>query len=242
MPRRRVLGRPSSLGWGAPKEVTPVTVRGSDAPGVGGYDGGYASTPCFWGRRPGSLLPAAVDAMDTPRASVVLDLGCGEGKNSAYVAERLPTSTIRAVDVSPAALANARDAWPEAARIRWEHGDALEVLHETRDGSADLVICYGLAHCLKSVDKIWELIREVGRSTSIGGVVVFVAFNDRSQDLARAHPGFRPTLVSHERYCESLVRAGFDLLHESDTDLLERHPNNNVEHHHSMTRILGIRA
>jgi hypothetical protein len=64
------------------------------------------------------------------------------------------------------------------------------------------------------------------------------AFNSRSQDL-RAHPGFRPTLLDHASYERAFC--GWNLIESSDRDLVERHPHNDIEHSHSLTRILAQR-
>lgn len=69
-----------------------------------------------------------------------------------------------------------------------------------------------------------------------GAYNVICAFNVRRQELD-AHPGFSPTLLSHEDYLAAY--ASWDLVKESDSDLTETHPHNNLEHTHSMTRILA---
>ena len=45
----------------------------------------------------------------------VLDLGCGEGKNAAFLASR--GALVEAIDSSELALANARSAWPSAENV-----------------------------------------------------------------------------------------------------------------------------
>ena len=99
-----------------------------------------------------------------------------------------------------------------------------------------MVIAYGLLHCLPSAAEVHDLITRLQNATRQSGYNVICAFNDRHQEL-HAHPGFSPSLLSHADY---LARyASWKMLKESDSDLTERHPHNNLEHTHSMTRILA---
>src|SRR5690242_3361911 len=81
----------------------------------GGYDEGYRACPCFWGTTPGSLVLELAETVPLAGSSV-LDLGCGEGKNAAWLAER--GCSVRAVDVSQLAIANARQAF-RGADVDW---------------------------------------------------------------------------------------------------------------------------
>lgn len=197
----------------------------------GGYDDGYASCPCFWGRDPGSLVAHLARLVPSFEGMRVLDLGCGEGKNAAYLAER--GAIVEAIDVSPLALANARAAWPHV-QVQWREGDVRESL--LGDARFDLVIAYGLLHCLRTSEEISDTIRRIQEATVPDGWNIVCVFNDRRQEL-HAHPGFQPTLRPHEWFV-NLYEAWTQLVC-TDEDLLETHPTNNIAHTHSMTRILA---
>lgn len=197
----------------------------------GGYDAGYRSCPCFWGRAPGSVLRWLHDKTDL-RGADVLDLGCGEGKNAAWLSTM--GCQVTAVDISKHALQNARRAWPEST-VHWIEADAASL--EWAQQSYDLVIAYGLLHCLGK-EQVPHVIQLIQQATRPHGINVIVAFNNRNQDLS-AHPGFNPTLLSHQYFL--LCYADWELLLATDEDLTETHPHNNIEHTHSMTRIAARR-
>jgi len=199
----------------------------------GGYDDGYRNCPCFWGTEPGSLvrrLPEFVDSFDGLH---VLDAGCGEGKNAAALAQR--GALVDAFDVSQYAVENGRRQWPELESIRWRVADARN--EDLPAAHYDLVIAYGFTHCLADEAEIVDLVSKLQAAAKASALHVLVAFNDRRQELEAAHPGFHPTLLSHARYLD--LYDGWEILVESDTDLTETHPHNQIEHTHSMTRLIA---
>jgi cyclopropane fatty-acyl-phospholipid synthase-like methyltransferase len=104
--------------------------------------------------------------------------------------------------------------------------------------SYDIVVAYGLLHCLSDAHAVEEIVGKLQQTTRPGGLHLVCTFNDRSQDLS-AHPGFQPFLASHSWY---LARyATWEVLEASDADLTERHPHNDRLHTHSMTRVVARR-
>lgn len=197
----------------------------------GGYDEGYHACPCFWGDKPGSLVAELLAERDVAGWHV-LDLGCGEGKNAAALAQA--GAHVIAIDCSEIAIARGKENFG-SLRINWLVDDAAKF--PVRPGGYDLVVMYGLPHCLPNSEHISALIDQASAATRCSGVHLLVAFNDRDQDLERAHPGFKPTLVSHKFYvdayaCHRIVRA-------TDATLRETHPHNGIIHHHSMTRLVA---
>lgn len=162
----------------------------------------------------------------------VLDAGCGEGKNAAYLAGG--GAVVRAIDVSELALANARRTWNKTRRITWEQADIRST--PFHDETYDIVISYGLIHCLSSPREIESTLKKLQGATKVGGYHVICSFNSRKQDLS-AHPGFIPCLVPHE-FILSLY-ANWSILEVTDNDLEETHPHNNLRHTHSLTRVLA---
>jgi tellurite methyltransferase len=209
--------------------MSTVTESRADS---GGYDAGYRACGCFWGRKPGSLVRMLVQEVGIPMGAAVLDAGCGEGKNAVFLGGF--GASVRAVDVSEAAIANARRAWGNLRSVDWEIADVREL--SLPPAMLDVVVAYGLLHCLRSEAEIKATVKHLQEATASGGLHVVCVFNDRAQDL-RAHPEFQPTLLGHVFYLS--LYAGWEILHASDRDLFETHPHNGIPHSHSMTRLLA---
>lgn len=196
----------------------------------GGYDDGYRACPCFWGRKPGSLVERFLreNSVESMR---VLDAGCGEGKNAAVLSKF--GAQVTAIDCSKAALRNARAAFGEYG-VTWSHGDIRSL--NANESEFDLVVAYGLLHCLRSDAEIAAAVRNLQALTALGGWNIVCAFNDREHDLS-AHPGFSPTLMPHNSYIQ--LYADWSVTFSSDENLYETHPHNNIPHVHSMTRLIA---
>lgn len=198
----------------------------------GGYEDGYRSCSCFWGEGPGSLIAVLESEGIDFRGMSVLDAGCGEGKNAIYLAQK--GANVLAIDISETAIGNAKAIKNLPQGIHWENSDVQKMLFKNEE--FDLVVAYGLLHCLSNKEQILSLVSKFIAATKCGGYIILCAFNNRSQDLS-AHPGFTPTCLSHADYL-SMV-SGLKPIFTSDKDLTEVHPNNNIVHTHSMTRIIA---
>lgn len=198
----------------------------------GGYDDGYKSCKCFWGDEPGSLVRKVQEIIDDWRDLKVLDAGCGEGKNAAFLAEK--GALVTAVDISPYAIANGKARWPDLTNIHWICSSFGDLPGLPSDFS--LVIAYGLLHCLASPELIVSTVDHLMSLVSPGGLIVVCSFNNRHQDLS-AHPGFHPCLIDHLEYAHFFE--GWEIMSCTDADLHETHPHNGIPHTHSMTRIIA---
>lgn len=198
----------------------------------GGYDEGYKACPCFWGNEPGSLITRLETILGDFSNLSVLDAGCGEGKNSAYIARR--EAKVHAIDVSEIGLRNAKEMWANTKNITWEIEDVCS--SDFEKNKYHVIIAYGLLHCLSSDKEIEYLVRKFQAATKQGGYHVICSFNDRHQDLS-AHPNFHPTLAKHDFYIN--LYDGWDILYDSNEILEEIHPHNNIKHSHSLTRLIA---
>src|ERR1700724_131454 len=108
----------------------------------GGYDEGYRKCPCFWGNEPGSYVRELCNLISSVRGCVVLDAGCGEGKNATFLAAG--GAVIDALDVSVLAIENGRRHFGDHPRIEWRVGDVREI--ELSQSHYDVVVAYGLLH------------------------------------------------------------------------------------------------
>ena len=198
---------------------------------TGGYESGYAACSCFWGTEPGSLVRDLL-ALTKVAGLRVLDAGCGEGKNSIALAKE--GATVNAMDSSALAIDHARRMSTNLSGIAYSLGDVRTANFSPE--SFDVVLAYGLLHCLSSEREVSDVLRRLQAATASDGFFVLCAFNDRYQEL-EAHPGFSPTTMKHDWYEEMF--SDWTLLRCFDSDLTEVHPHNGIRHSHSMTRILA---
>jgi len=194
----------------------------------GGYDDGYASVMGFWGTSPGSLVREFL-ARQPAKGMRVLDVGAGEGKNASAFAHA--GANVTALECSATAIKNGLALFPNE-KIEWVHCDALE--YEFAPESYDVIVSYGLTHCLPSQSSARCLISRLQSALVSGGTFILVSFNSGSHDLS-AHPGFNPLLLDHDWYLETFHGWQFESV--SDAILFETHPHNNIPHHHSLTRL-----
>lgn len=201
---------------------------------IGGYDDGYKQCPCFWGESPGSLLQHVPRIIGDLKGKTALDAGCGEGKNAAFLASQ--GMIVDAVDVSAFAIGNGKTRWGELKNIRWFVDDITHLA--SKPNAYDVIVAYGLYHCIRSQDELTHLVNSLKGATRPGGIHVVCAFNARSQDLS-AHPGFHPLLVPDAELRGLYADWHIDL--HTDSDLTETHPHNGITHTHSMTRIIAVK-
>jgi tellurite methyltransferase len=194
----------------------------------GGYDDGYSRCACFWGKSPGSLVRRFIANVPC-KGLRILDLGCGEGKNAYALA--CAGAVVTAVDCSELAIANGRAAFAHG-KIEWVVSESTPYLLACEP--FDVVVMYGLLHCLPSRKAISTVIASALRKTVRGGCHVVATFNDGPHDLS-AHPGLSPTLAPHEFYLHQYRR--HELVTQSTEIIHEVHPHNSIPHYHSLTRL-----
>jgi tellurite methyltransferase len=104
----------------------------------------------------------------------VLDLGCGEGRDSVFFAEL--GATVTGVDLSADGLDKARRlARGRGVRVRWIEGTMPEALPA---GRFDLVFSCGSIHYVPRADRR-PLFRRLAAMTRPGGHQAHVVFTDR---------------------------------------------------------------
>jgi tellurite methyltransferase len=173
----------------------------------------YSRTPkrYIWGTEPSSFA-RQVARLLTPGARV-LDLGCGEGRDSVFFATE--GFEVVGVDLSRAGIAKGRRlADARGVRARWLIGDMTRL----RDaGAFDLVYSCGAIHYVPRPrrERLFPRLRSLTRP---GGLHALVVFTDREVyvekgetidyftpgDLARAYAGWEILLQEEGRIaCEA---------------------------------------
>jgi len=107
--------------------------------------------------------PETVEFLDSlPKSSLVLDVGCGNGRNAVY-AEELGHKVV-AFDVSPAMIGT-------AMRKTKKDSYALADARQTpfRDDSFDAVLAVAVVHHIEAAEGRLDALREVGRVLKSSG-------------------------------------------------------------------------
>src|SRR3954454_11583977 len=86
----------------------------------------------------------------------VLDAGCGTGRVTAVLAERLPRGRVIAVDASPAMVAEARRRLPASVDVR--EADLLDL---ALDEPVDAIVSTATFHWIADHERLFTRLREV---------------------------------------------------------------------------------
>lgn len=151
------------------------------------WDDRYSSAPALWSGQPNHHL--VIEAADlTP--GTALDVGCGEGADSIWLAERgwdVTALEISEVAIDRAARAASERLGDEATRINFCHANIFEWLPET---TFDLVSAQFFHMPPETRSGIWEkLISAVGP----GGTLLVVA-HDADDPHVKEHRSHEPDL------------------------------------------------
>jgi tellurite methyltransferase len=201
--------------------------------GIGQYDTEYSQCPCFWGTEPGKFVQI-IDKYIT--AGSVLDLGAGEGKNSIFLSKL--GFDVTAVEISEYAINNFKTV---LEKCDMAVKDRIKISRENvityQDAKAyDVVIGYGLLHCLSSLNDVDVLVANIKRWVDKNGIVVLVSFNDKLQ-VPEAQDYLQPTLLPIDYLKKSFV--DWNILKYEEDIITETHPTSKIEHQHSLTRIIA---
>ena len=141
----------------------------------GPYDTLYRAKGIVWGDSPGRMVGAAVKRIKTPGRA--LDIGCGDGKNISFLERR--GWIVDGLDISNLA----KHSFLERCRMeRRRHRGCYEILDcnywTPRKEYYDLVICYGLMHCLIRDVHVRNLLERMRFTLKRGGIVAIAVLND----------------------------------------------------------------
>ena len=177
-----------------------------------------------WGRK-------VLSRIDLRGDETVVDAGCGSGRHTAELLERLPRGRVVAVDASPAML---EVAGRELARF----GDRVQLLHSDLldldlDGVADVVVSTATFHWVLDHP---ALFRRLLRALKPGGLLHAQCGGRGNIDRVRTRarrildtPAFRPSMAgftppweyaSPEATAERLRDAGFVAVETGSEDAL----------------------
>ncbi|MGL5864388.1 MAG: class I SAM-dependent methyltransferase [Dermatophilaceae bacterium] len=165
-------------------------------PGPAEWDARYREQQRIWSGEPNHALVTEVDGLASGRA---LDVGCGEGADAVWLAQR--GWQVVGIDPSGVALERARSAATAAGLdITWLHAELAEVAGDLDDAAFDIVTaCYATLF----IDS--DPLATLARLVAPGGSLLVVHHADVDPEQARAH-GFDPA----ELLSPADVAAGLD--------------------------------
>jgi len=132
------------------------------------WDRRYSATGLLWTASPNRFVVAELAGLPPGRA---LDLGCGEGRNAIWLAER--GWQVSAVDFSPVGLDKARRlAGERGVTVNWVSADLRD--YQPRPGAFDLVL---LAY-LHLPPGDWSMVLHSARDTLAPGGTLLVVGHD----------------------------------------------------------------
>jgi len=195
------------------------------------------SNGCFWDTKPASYVRLFLEKYGKDiYGKQVLDLGAGEGKNAVYLANL--GAEVTAVDVSPVALgrfsqqpnfANCSD------RIKYINQDMTDA--DFSRSSFDIIVAYGVLHCLDSAEQVFQMVNRISNWLNPAGFFICATFTNKLPV---------PTVQSYldeksfleEGELENLLTE-FTLLESENSIITETHPTSNIEHQHSIVRLIA---
>lgn len=168
---------------------------------------------------------AVVERLSLSGEETVLDAGCGTGRVTAALLERLPTGRVIAVDADPDMVRVARDSLAPAivdGRLDVIQADLLHLGQSVKSDSVDAVLSTATFHWVLDHDRLFRELLTVMRSGSqlvaqcggAGNVAAVLAAADgvaaRPEYAARFKGWTRPTRYESADDTEArLVDAGF---------------------------------
>lgn len=202
--------------------------------GIGQYDLEYSSCSCFWGTEPGKFVRPIPDLLG--HQGTVLDIGAGEGKNSIFLASA--GFTVTAIEVSVFAVHNFS---VQLEKLDLEIQNRITIINEdilSFDDvkSYDVVIAYGLLHCLSSLADVEKTVNKIKQLTKLNGVVVIVSFNNEL-GVPKVQEYLEPTLLPKDYLLKAFN--SWTIIEYENGIITETHPTTNIEHQHSVTRLIA---
>ena len=134
------------------------------------YDSRYLKEKFYWGKEPNDLVVRSIKYI--PSNAKVLDLGCGEGRNSFFLARN--DFNVTAVDISKEGLVKLNKfADQEKMRIETCVSDIISYLKEC----ATFVCIFGI-NILQFIDEknIISVIDNMKSKTEFGGINIIASF------------------------------------------------------------------
>jgi 2-polyprenyl-3-methyl-5-hydroxy-6-metoxy-1,4-benzoquinol methylase len=193
------------------------------------YDKLYKVKGILWTETPGRMVVEAISHFKKP--GKCLDMGCGDGKNMIFLERR--GWKVNGIDKSTLAIKGAKKRFHINNQII---KGSLKVQNVTSykypSDYYDLVVCYGLYHCLKD-SEIKTIHHKMINSLKSGGLIAFCMIND-NLPMPFNH-GTTKIFLRSENYIKELVNDYIEILKVCTGEIEEDHLPVIGKHKHSIT-------
>jgi SAM-dependent methyltransferase len=194
------------------------------------WDERYRSQPALWSGEPNLRLVEEASALPPGRA---LDVGCGEGADAIWLAER--GWRVTAADISAVALERARSAATSAgvaARIDFLHGDLLAC--DPPATPYDLVSAHFMHLAQPSRDVFF---RRLAAWVAPGGTLLVVGHHPSDLETTARRPRMPNVLYAASDIAALLEPGGWDVVVNASRERNGTDPNgHNVTVHDAVLR------
>lgn len=197
------------------------------------------TTDCFWAKEPAKYVKVFIEKYCSNLHGLTgLDLGAGEGKNAVYLASK--GAKVYAVDVSPIALSRFNQQ-PNYDSYKENIGticcDMRNVYFPNE--TFDFVVAYGILHCLSNKKEVKEYVDKIKSWIKPKGFFICVTFTDE------VPPPDSQSYLEYESFLEKGMLeemfSNWKILEKENDIIAETHPTCNVEHKHSLIRLIAYK-
>jgi SAM-dependent methyltransferase len=202
--------------------------------GLGQYDLEYRNCPCFWGTAPSKFVRKIPEIIS---AGCVLDLGAGEGKNAIYLADL--GYQVKVVEISLYAVRNFVNRLISENVERNISIILDDVLSVAFSSQFDIIIAYGLFHCLPSKEQVAVLVANMKRWSAPGGIHVVSTFTNEI-GIPDVQSYLEPTLLDPFEL-RNVFYQDWEIIDYETGNIQEKHPTSLEEHEHSLCRLIARR-
>lgn len=198
------------------------------------YDLLYSSSAehILWGNEPGRLLPLVKNFTS---GKTVFDVGCGDGKNALFLERN--GFAVTGVDCSRFALRGLRNRFQHAGtKPRGNYG-FWNILEAPAVTDYEVLISYGLFHCLPSTSR-HHVHNVLQKRVRLGGIAVFTCLTNRIP-LPEGHGTIGVRLAAIDEV--SSLFSDWTIEYWEEGVIWESHPPIIGIHHHSAVWLIARR-
>lgn len=148
----------------------------------------YAATQDFFGKEPSELAVSALPTLRENDVTTVLELGCGQGRDTWYLARN--GLKVTALDYSESGICQMR----ETARAERLEGVVTAAVHDARqplpfdDASFDAVYSHMFFTMEFTEDEVARMLEECRRVLKPGGLNIYSVRNDHDPHYGKFEP------------------------------------------------------